>query len=74
MESTSHAIELLREAAGILEAGSGETLLPEWDDAEGDLTEDRLAIAAAVEAVSLGGRVPVRTLGALVRYLADMLE
>lgn len=74
METTTHAIELLREAAGILEAGSGETFLPEWDDAEGDLTENRLAIAAAVEAVSLGGRVPVRAIGALVWYLADMLE
>jgi hypothetical protein len=75
------AMRLLREAASILEAETGEWILPGWDG-EHESDSDRCAgIREAAKAVAAEGidadhctRVEVRKMGFLARYLGDILE
>ncbi len=89
MTNREKAIELLREAADILERNEDEWILPGWDpDAEtpeswgGAAHAERCAgireAAHAVEAKGVGidhcTKIDVRKLGFLARYIGDILE
>ena len=72
-------LEQLRAAAGRLEDCPGSLIMPGWD--EDRLDDRRRGIRAAARAVAADGltgdegtRLPVRQLGCLVRYIADILE
>lgn len=83
------AMWLLRAAADLLEADSNEHILPGWDKESEGLAvlggenhrtrcEDIRAGAKAVLAEGLScnecTHTPIRQLGALARYIGDMLE
>ena len=65
-----HLVAKMRASADVLEADERTTYFPGPED--GDMP--MLAIRIAARVVIDGGSVPIRNLGALVRYIADMLE
>jgi len=76
VSSRDMVVSTLRKAADALEAHDGALRLPGW---ENDQQEARLrAVARAIAADGIGpdggADVPVKAVGELVRYLADMIE
>jgi len=66
----------LRKAADVLETHDGMLRLPGWerDDDAAELREVARAIAGDGVDPDIGTDVPMKAVGELVRYLADMLE
>mgnify|MGYP000032264186 CR=1 FL=1 len=76
VSSRDMVVFTLRKAADVLETHDGTLRLPGWerDDDAAELREVARAIAGDGVDPYEGVDVPMKAVGELVRYLADMLE
>jgi len=80
-QTRNKVMDLMRAAAGRLEATDEQVLFPGWSTEPEYQDERHLGIQAAARAVLADGlsadegtRVSTRSLGFLVHYVADMME